>query len=149
MVSCAEKDRKIIPLTWRNCWKVVHKIWGFWPENEGKNEATVLDFFLQIGFTESMVSGAEKDREIIPLTWTNCWKVAPEIRGFGRRMRGKMRPVLDFFLQIGLKESMLSGAEKQREIILLTFKNSRKVALDIKTRFILSSFFRLDWIVTL
>ena len=37
MVSCAEKDREIIPLTWRNCWKVALKIRGFWPENEGKN----------------------------------------------------------------------------------------------------------------
>ena len=45
MVSGAEEDREIIPLTWRNCWKVALKIRGFWPENEGKNEATVLDFF--------------------------------------------------------------------------------------------------------
>ena len=61
MVSRAEKDREIIPLTWRNCWKVALKIRGFWPENEGGNEATVLDFFLQIGLMESMVSCAEKD----------------------------------------------------------------------------------------
>ena len=46
MVSWAKKDREIIPLTWKNCRKVALKIRGFWPENEGKNEATVLDFFL-------------------------------------------------------------------------------------------------------
>ena len=46
------------------------EIRGFWPENEGENEATVLKFFLQIGHTESMVSGAEKDRKLMPLTWT-------------------------------------------------------------------------------
>ena len=79
-----------------------------------------------------MVSGAEKDQEIIPLTWRNCWKVAPKIRGFWPENEGENEASLGFFLQIGLKESMLSGAEKQREIILLTFKNSQKVALDIK-----------------
>ena len=80
MASGAEKNREILPLTWRNCWQVALKIRGFWPQNEGENEATVLDFFLQIGHTESMLSGAEKDREIIPLTWRNCWKVALKIR---------------------------------------------------------------------
>ena len=39
------------------------------------------NFFLQIGLTESMASGAEKNREIIPLTCRNCWQVALEIRG--------------------------------------------------------------------
>ena len=38
-------DRKVIPLTWKHCWKVALEIGGFWPENEGKNEATVLEFF--------------------------------------------------------------------------------------------------------
>ena len=45
MVSCAKKDPEIIPLTWKNCWKVAVEIREFWPENEGKNEATVLDYF--------------------------------------------------------------------------------------------------------
>ena len=58
MVSGAEKNQEIIPLTWKNSWKVALKIRGLWPENEGENEATVLDFFLQIGLTESMASGA-------------------------------------------------------------------------------------------
>ena len=39
------------------------------------------NFFLQIGLTESMVSGAEKNREIIPLARKNSWKVALDIRG--------------------------------------------------------------------
>ena len=82
MASGAEKNREIIPLTWRNSWKVGLKIRGFWPENEGENEATVLEFFLQIGHTESMVSGEEKDRKMMLLTWKKYWKVAPEIRGF-------------------------------------------------------------------
>ena len=82
------------------------------------------NFFLQIGLTGSMVSGAEKNREIIPLTWKNearvlhfffcreasqnpsyleqrrtekrclwlgkkSWKVALNIRGFWPRNEGK------------------------------------------------------------
>ena len=82
MVSGAEKDRKMMPLTWKKSWKVAPEIQGFWPENEGENEATVLEFFLQIGHTESMVSGEEKDRKMMLLTWKKSWKVAPEIRGF-------------------------------------------------------------------
>ena len=98
MASGAEKNREIIPSTWKNSWKVALEIRGFWPENEGKNEATVLDFFLQIGLTESMVSCAEKDREIIPLTWKNCWKVALEIRGVWPENEGKNEATtLDFF----------------------------------------------------
>ena len=50
-----------IPQTWKSSWKVAPEIRGFWPENEGKNEATVLDFFLQIGLTESMASGATRN----------------------------------------------------------------------------------------
>ena len=53
--------------------------------------ATVLD--LQKGLTESMLSGAEKEREIILLTWKNSWKVALEIRGFWPENEGKN----DFF----------------------------------------------------
>ena len=68
MLSGAEKEREIILLTWKNSWKVALEIRGFWPENEGKNEATVLDFFLQRGLTESISSGAEKNGEILPLT---------------------------------------------------------------------------------
>ena len=45
MVSGAQKDRKMMPLTWKKSWKVAPKIRGFWPENDGENEATVLDFF--------------------------------------------------------------------------------------------------------
>ena len=60
MLLGAEKEREIILLTWKNSGKVALKIKGFWPENEGKKEATVLYFFLQIGLTESMLSGAEK-----------------------------------------------------------------------------------------
>ena len=41
MVSGAEKDPKIMPLTW----KVAPEIRRFWPENEGENEATVLEIF--------------------------------------------------------------------------------------------------------
>ena len=29
----------------KNCWNVALKIRGVWPENEGKNEASVLEFF--------------------------------------------------------------------------------------------------------
>ena len=72
--------------------------WGFWPENEGENEATVLDFFLQIGLMESMLSGTEKQRASILLTWKNSGKVALKIRGFGRRIAGKNEAtVLEFF----------------------------------------------------
>ena len=60
----------------------------------------------------------------------NLGKWPPKFGGFGRRMRGKMRPQSwIFFLQIGLTESMLSGAEKNREIIPLTWRNSWKVAI--------------------
>ena len=45
MASGAEKNGEILPLTWKNSWKVALKIRGFWPENEGENEATVLDLF--------------------------------------------------------------------------------------------------------
>ena len=51
-----------------------------------------MEFFLQIGHTESMVSGAEKDRKMMPLTWKKSWKVASEIRGFWPENEGKMRP---------------------------------------------------------
>ena len=84
----------MMPLTWKNSWKVAPEIRGFWPENEGKNEARVLDFFLQIGLTESMLSGAEKNGEIIPLTWKNSWKVALEIRGFWPRNEGKNEAIV-------------------------------------------------------
>ena len=59
------------------------EIRGFWPEIEGKNEATVLEFFsADRPHTYSMVYGAEKDRKMMPLTWKKSMKVAPEIRGF-------------------------------------------------------------------
>ena len=29
----------------KNCWNVALKIRGVWPENEGKNEASVLEIF--------------------------------------------------------------------------------------------------------
>ena len=45
MVSGAEKNREIIPLTWKNSWKAAPELRGFWLENEGENEATVLEFF--------------------------------------------------------------------------------------------------------
>ena len=80
MASGAENNGEILPLTWKNSWKVGLKIRGFWPENEGENEATVLDLFSKIGLTESMASGAEKNREILPLTWKNSWKVGLKIR---------------------------------------------------------------------
>ena len=55
-------------------------------------------FFLQRGLTESMASGAEKDREILPLTWRNYWKLALKIRGFGPENEGENEAtVLDFF----------------------------------------------------
>ena len=75
-----------------------------------------------------MVSGAEKNRKMMPLTWKKSWKVAPEIRRFWLENEGKMRPESwKFFLQIDLTESMRSGLEKEREIILLTWKKSWKV----------------------
>ena len=98
MVSGAEKNGEIIPLTLKNYWKVALEILGFWPGNEGKNEARVLEFFLKIGLTGSMVFGAEKNREIIPLTWENSWKVALKIWGFWPRNEGKNEArFLDFF----------------------------------------------------
>ena len=76
MVSEAEKDRKMMPLTWKKSWKVAPEIRGFWPENEGENEATVLEFFsADIGHTESMVSGAEKDPKIMPYIAMFDWIV--------------------------------------------------------------------------
>ena len=36
---------KMMPLTWKKSWKVAPQIRGFWPENGGENEATVLEFF--------------------------------------------------------------------------------------------------------
>ena len=116
----------------------LEKIWesgpgnsGVLAENEGKNEATVLDFFLQIGLTESMLSGAEKQWEIILLTWENSWKVTLEIRGFWPENEGKNEAtILDFFST----GSMISGAEKNREIIPLT-----------QLFYII---YKFDWIVT-
>ena len=88
----------MMPLNWKKSWKAAPEIRGFWPENEGKNEVTVLEFFLQIGHTYSMVSGAEKDREMMPLTWKKSWKVAPEIRGVWPENEGKNEAtVLEFF----------------------------------------------------
>ena len=101
-----------------------HGIHGFWSRKGPRNHPLDLEKFLE-------------------RVW-NCWKVALEIRGFWPENEEKIRLSLGFFLQIGLKESMLSGAEKQREIILLTFKNSRKVALDIKL--VLYCQVSLDWI---
>ena len=57
-----------------------------------------MEFFLQIGHTESMVSGAEKDRKMMPLTWKKSWKVASEIRGFWLENDGENEAtVLEFF----------------------------------------------------
>ena len=101
--------RKIIPSTWNKCWKVGPKIRTSWQQNEGENEAIVLDFFLQIGLTESMVSCAEMGRKIIPSTWNKCGKVTPEIRTSWQQNEGENEAiVLDFFLQMGLTESMVS-----------------------------------------
>ena len=52
---------------------------GFGRRMRGKMRPQSWIFFLQIGLTESMASGAEKNREI-PQTWKNSWKVAPKIR---------------------------------------------------------------------
>ena len=74
------------------------KFRGFGRRLRGKMRPQSWIFFLQIGLTESMTSGAEKNREIIPLTWKNSWKVAPEIRGFWPEIEGENEAtVLDFF----------------------------------------------------
>ena len=99
MLSGAEKNREIIPLTWKNSWKVAPEIRGFWPENEGKTEARVLDFFSADRPHGIYGFWSRKNREIIPLTWKNSWKVALEIRGFWPRKEGENEAtVLDFFL---------------------------------------------------
>ena len=106
---------------------------AFLQQNEGENEATVLEIFLQIGHTESMVPGAEKDRKMMPLTWKKSWKVVPEIRWFWPENEGENEAtVLEFFLQIGHIESMVSGAEKDRKMMPLTWKKSWKVAFKIR-----------------
>ena len=111
--SGAEKNRKMMPLTWKISWKVAPEIRGFWPENEGKMRPQSWNFFLQRGHTESMVPGADKNWKMMPLTWKKSWKVAPEIRVFWPENEGKMRPQSwNVFLQIGHTESMVSGAEK-------------------------------------
>ena len=47
MVSGAEKDRKMMPLTLKKSWKVALEIRGFWPENEGKMRPQSWIFFFK------------------------------------------------------------------------------------------------------
>ena len=47
----------MMPLTWKKSWKVAPEIRRFWPRNEGKMRPQSRIFFLQIGLTESMLSG--------------------------------------------------------------------------------------------
>ena len=79
----------------------------------GKMRPQSWNIFLQIGHIESMVSGAEKNRKMMPLTWIFFWKVAPEIRGLWPENERKMRPQSwNFFLQIGHTESMVLGQRR-------------------------------------
>ena len=43
MVSWEEKDREMMPLTWKKSWKVAPEIRASWQQNENENEATNLE----------------------------------------------------------------------------------------------------------
>ena len=78
------------------------EIRGFWPENEGENEATVLEIFSadRPHWINGFWSRERPENDAFDLE--KSWKVASEIRGFWPEIEGENEAtVLEIFLQIG------------------------------------------------
>ena len=85
-------------MTWRNCWKVALEIGGFWPENEGKNEATVLIFFSADRPHGILGFWSRKEPRNHPLDLEKLLESGPQFRGLWPENEGENEAtVLDFF----------------------------------------------------